>query len=320
MGCGPADPRSSKAPDDEPATGAAEDPPPGDPADDPAAVDGEDPVVEDPQDPVVEEPALPEPAAPPAYSGETCPALVAGVNTFESAGHSRTVQVFMPDAAIADPPVLFIWHALGGNATQFATVFQAKKVAADYGAVVVVPESCCNAQSEWEPSADSALFDDMLSCLSEQRGVDLRRVYTTGFSAGGLWSTWLTVNRGDMLAAAVIFSGGVAAWLPYVTPAYKLPVVLVDGGPTDVYGGIVNFNDMTQTLADNLVDDGHIVVACDHGGGHTLPMGADIWGYTFLFDHSYGDGSSPYAAGLDEMWPSYCELLLPDGASDPGEL
>ncbi len=319
IGCGAEGAPRGGADKDPEATGAdpgaedpgAEDPaldPPADPVDDPVA-DGGDPVIDDPVEPDPEpEPDLPAPTAPPAFSEGICPGFEAGVNKFDSAGQARNVQFFWPDDSIENPPVLFVWHALGGNATMFANLFQAQKVADDYGAVVVVPESCCNPQSEWEPSVDSILFDDVLFCLDEQRGVDLRRVYTTGFSAGGLWSTWLTVNRADMLAAAVIFSGGVAAWLPYKKPAYNLPVVLVDGGPTDLYGGFVNFDQMMATLSDNLVEDGHVVIDCDHGGGHTLPAGADQWGYTFLFDHSYGDGSSPYSDGLDDTWPSWCEL------------
>ena len=39
------------------------------------------------------------------------------------------------------------------------------------------------------------------------------RIYTTGFSAGGLWSTWLVMHRSHRIAAAAVFSGGVGGML-----------------------------------------------------------------------------------------------------------
>ncbi len=262
------------------------------------------------------DPATPWPAAPPAYDGQ-CPTFTTGAQQFESGGHSRTVRVYLPSTPVESPAVLFVWHALGANATLFANLFSAQKTADERGAIVVVPESCCNPQAEWDPVADSQLFDDMMSCLLESHDADPTRVYTTGFSAGGLWSTWLTMHRGDSLAAGVIFSGGVTTWLPYVTPAARVPVVLVDGGPFDLYGGFVNFHTMTAELAEKLTADGHLVIHCVHSGGHVIPPGADAWGYPFLFAHTFGV-DSPYDE-LDGTWPSYCELF-PPSASTPDPL
>ncbi|MFT7622388.1 MAG: hypothetical protein ACI9WU_001561, partial [Myxococcota bacterium] len=149
---------------------------------------------------VPEPPVGPQPTAPPAYSEGQCPALQSGVNTFNSGGHARNVQVYFPSEPVESPAVLYVWHALGANASLFANLFQAQKTANDRGAIVVVPESCCNVQAEWDPVADSALFDDMLRCLLDDHDADAHRVYTTGFSAGGLWSTWLMMNRAHMLA------------------------------------------------------------------------------------------------------------------------
>ena len=38
-----------------------------------------------------------------------------------------------------------------------------------------------------DPAADLTLFDDILACLDQQYDIDNKRVYTSGFSAGGLW-------------------------------------------------------------------------------------------------------------------------------------
>ncbi len=146
-----------------------------------------------------------------------------------------------------------------------------------------------------------------MACLDEQYDIDNRRVSTTGFSAGSLWSTYLLVQRADYLAAAAIFSGGTGVLTGYATPAYKTPTLLVHGGSSDVFGGFVFFDQRTEDLYANLQSDGHYVVICRHTGGHTMPAGGTTFGMEWLFSHAYGDGSSPYEeSGPTGVFPDFC--------------
>jgi predicted esterase len=267
--------------------------------------------------------AAPGPGAPTPYAG-TCPGVVdGGDNVISSAGFNRHYRVYLPP----DPtgaPLVFLWHGLGDTAKNFATSLKATKLAEKYGVIAVVPAACSEnpANIDCEPglltwdsdgshSEDAQLFDDVLACLDQAYSIDRQRVYTAGFSAGALWSTWLLMHRADRLAAAVVFSGGVKdGMIPYVTPAYKLPVLVAWGGDIDTYAnGIIDFFDTSADLRKDLRKDGHFVLACNHGLGHTVPPGGLQFGLEFLLAHTWKDGSSPFATGpLPAVFPDYCTV------------
>ena len=97
----------------------------------------------------------------------------------------------------------------------------------------------------------------------------------------------LLSERGNTLAAAVEISGGanfeVATFeedfAKYRTPESSFPVLLSDGGDSDVWPdasfSIVDFQEGTEELAQKLIADGHVVGRCQHNLGHTITM--DIW-------------------------------------------
>lgn len=253
------------------------------------------------------------PAAEPlAYSEGDCPTLMAGRNDFPSAGLMRGVDLYVPRDP-AGARVLFMWHPLGSNAGQIAQFLGARVASQQRELLIVVPESR-RTQTEWgyagDAAPDLALFDDLLSCLDAQYGIDRQQVFTTGFSAGALWSTYLVTHRAEHLAGAVVLSGGVSPlFAPYMTPAYPLPVLVAWGGPNDNYQNIVNFQTTSQAFRDDLLADGHFVVQCVHTGGHTPPPGVAQWGYDFIDAHTVRDGTSPYAeAGLTDAYPDFCEI------------
>jgi len=271
----------------------------------------------------------PQPAPPMKYSGGTCPAFQAGKNTFEVDGRQRSFELYLPEEP-EGAPLVYVWHGNGGNGRTITSFFMGQAAAKEYGAIVVGPYNCCSdgyteccdMLMTWnygefsKLEADLTLFDDILACIDEQYDIDNRRVYTTGFSAGSLWSTYLLLHRSDQLAAAALFSGGTGLVIPYVTPAHKLPVLLAWGGENDTYMNMVDFDEMTLELSQYLQEDGHFVVECNHGpysepgAGHTIPYDGPAWGYKFLFPHTWGDGHSPLAAtGLSDDFPDYC--LIP---------
>jgi poly(3-hydroxybutyrate) depolymerase len=240
-----------------------------------------------------------------------CPTFSAGTNVINPSGQNRQVDVYLPTTT-DNAPVLFIWHGLGGNPSNMARSFGAQGIAGRHDAIVVVPHSSGQfANSEWSFSGDSTvdavLFEETISCLDAQFGIDRGRVYTTGFSAGALWSTWLLMNRSQYLASAALFSGGVMGGA-YTAPQFDLPVLAIHGGATDVFGGFLRFNDITIALTNSLKGDGHFVVLCNHDSGHTIPFSPTAFAIPFLFDHRFGDASSPHSSGLASNWPEFCAI------------
>jgi len=262
-----------------------------------------------PDDPNAEEPVEdPTPAENPFGDAESCAEFATGTVTMDVGGDARVLEVELP----ADPegaPVVFAWHWLGGTASQTLD-WMAVRDLADEGYIVVAPESS-GLQLEWDfnnpgtDNVDLALFDAVLSCLWEDFGVDDDRVYSTGMSAGGLMTTFLTMHRADVLAATAPFSGG-AFEASYREPEADIPVLVSWGGPSDTYGGY-DFHGASLEFLDLLDDDGHFTVACEHTGGHLPPAEAVDMMSRFFADHVRGAGSPWASDGLPQDLPAWCE-------------
>jgi poly(3-hydroxybutyrate) depolymerase len=263
--------------------------------------------------------ALPEPRALAELSSGQCPDLTTtGTKTFTSNGKEREVRVYFPDGNADNLPVVFAWHWLGGSAAQMTSALDLDGYASDHDVIIVVPQALSSNPFEWnfvsgesEAADDLALFDDLRTCLSRDRHADMHRVYTTGMSAGGLWSTFLTIHRGDTFAATMIMSGGTDPIVQYSPPAGEnVPVLLMWGGDADVLSGggfDLDFQAMTLAFSSELRADDHFVVHCNHGMGHTIPPdGMDV-AEGWLFPHVYGV-ASPLIGTDPTLLADYCGL------------
>ncbi len=241
----------------------------------------------------------------------SCPAFVEGQNTgFPVGDDLRDFQLRLP----AEPdgaPVVLAWHWLGGSGTQVINQMDLD-LAVDAGAIVVAPESSGDAAYEWffvssaDDNPDLDLLDGLLSCLTEHYDVDPDRLYATGMSAGGMWTSYLTLHRAEVFAATAPLSGG-ALEHAYATPAAQLPVMLIWGGEDDTYGSF-SFDDSTRYLSGALQDDGHLVIECMHQGGHTIPQQAGETVWTFFADHVRG-AQSPYeSSDLPSPLSDWCAV------------
>ncbi|MFT4975647.1 MAG: putative esterase [Myxococcota bacterium] len=268
-----------------------------------------DPANSDAEDSDTAEVAESERIAPPAYSGGTCPELVEGWNEgFASGSDERSFRLELPDNP-QGAPVIFLWHWLGGDADQIINWTGFKSFPADHGAILVAPQTR-GLPYEWDTfdgadTPDLTLFDDLLSCVAEQHDVDMTRVYSSGMSAGGLWTVALTNHRSEWLAASAPLSGG-ATELSWSAEA-QIPVMLTWGGPSDMYGSF-SFNDANVQLLDQLDQAGHFTVTCEHDDGHSLPPGGVEYVWSFFEAHPRGIVPDPWAEGLPEGMPDWCSL------------
>lgn len=237
----------------------------------------------------------------------TC--LFDGDNTFGP--EERYVQVVLP-AEPRGAPVVFVWHYLHGSPAEMLAWMGVEKLT-DAGYIVVAPASLGLPSSEWtltgrpESNPDVALFDALLDQLTDQYAIDPERVYATGFSAGGLFTSYLTMHRADVLAATAPFSGGVTS-STYATPAAAIPVMLTWGGDRDSYGGF-SFAEASETFVEFLLADGHEVVTCLHSQGHWLPADAEEHVLAFVDDHG-GPDERPWSEATGRV-PEGCEVEAP---------
>lgn len=267
----------------------------------------------------------------PVYSGGVCPALVAGENTFSSAGASRKFLLVLPSNLGPDekPPVLFLWHWLGGSAEDFIDKGQIQQAVDDQRFVAVVPRAKGDIQFHWPFSvADSdarlseelTFFDDMLTCVATACQANTSCVGSAGVSAGALFTDQLAARRSEYIASFLSLSGGVGGVIkPWANPERKLPGLVLWGGPTDNCFNLLKFDQQSQVLEDNLTSQGNFFIECVHNCGHSEPpldqpadgssIYAPLWG--FVFDHPYwlADGQSPYKDfGLPANMPVWCGI------------
>ena len=255
----------------------------------------------------------------PTSDGE-CPDMsISGeTSSFSSSGEDRKVTIVFPQTTTEPPGVTFFFHGLMDpsstpNPSQYmADNLDFQEFADSENMVVVLPESgIWNMMGMefflWQiedgtSEPDLVLYDDLRTCVVEHFDANRDRIVAGGFSGGSLFTTVVISERGNTLAAAVELSGGanfeVATFeddfAKYRTPESKFPVLLSDGGDSDVWPdpsfSIVDFQEGTEELAQNLIADGHVVGRCQHNLGHTITM--DIWDLAlqWLSVHEYQNG------------------------------
>ena len=284
----------------------------------------------------------PAPAPPKPYSGGTCPALMPGTNTILSPAERQFILVLPVDLKEKDKlPVIFLWHWLGGDATGFLERGEVQKAVDAQHFIAVIPEAKDGALFKWpysaadtQPALDEELvfFDDMLSCVSAQYGVNSNCVATAGVSAGALWSGQLASYRSEYLSSFLSLSGGTGTGVikPWSAPLHKLPAVVLWGGPNDTCV-VVNFQDTSHDLEQNLVAGGHFFLECVHNCTHNEPPMTPgesskyeaLW--NFVFDHPFWlkPGESPYLEqGIPAGFPEWCGIgpdsaVMREGACGP---
>lgn len=273
----------------------------------------------------------------------SCDALAAGtVNGFTVDSIDRQFILTLPRGATAPSghwPVVFNWHGLGDTAANMNGLLAGAVNNASMPFILVTPESTHLLPTtspigiEWDnirtrqDSRDARFFDAVLQCLDSRWGVDRDRVYTVGFSAGAIMSDLLGVLRGSQIAAVVSFSGGYFSdpmnpptlgplstypqW-PALAPAARYSQLVVYGGTADMFSlaiAAAHFNQFAANDIPYLNTARHDVVACGHGGGHTIPTGVQATQIVeFLAAHPRTVTSSPWASALPADYPSYCSF------------
>ena len=285
-------------------------------------------------------PGAPSPPAPPSYSGGTCPTLSPGVNTLSSGGVDRSFLLVTPSDLGPDEqlPLVFLWHWLGGDATDFLQQGDVQGGVDSYRFVAIIPEAKGDVQFTWpmdmlssQARTDEELtfFDDMFACASEQLNIAPHCVASAGVSAGALFTdAALAGGRGEFLSSIVSLSGGAGG--PYIkpwgSPPHKMPAVVLWGGETDNCLGLLSFEALSLGLEQELVRDGHFLLECVHNCGHSAPPFDAPAGQTpfammwqFIVDHPYwlDDGDSPYLEGLPPEVPAWC--AVGPGSATPRE-
>lgn len=141
-------------------------------------------------------------------------ALKSGRATLEVSGTSREYILKMPDDYDPKHPykLIFAFHARGGNASQVAgsgnNDYYGLVSKAGGKAIFVSPEGI---DAGWrnENGRDIAFVKAMLSFFNSKLCIDQQRIFSTGFSFGGMMSDAIGCAMADVFRAIAPMSGGI---------------------------------------------------------------------------------------------------------------
>ena len=128
--------------------------------------------------------------------------------TIQVSGKARTYVLFVPNGYDASKsiPLIFAWHSSGASGAESRRYYKLEPVTGD-GAIIVYPDGLNGA---WDLSAngvDMKFFDLLLESISKEYCVDQSRVFSTGYSFGGMMSHSLACDRGSKLRAFAPMAG-----------------------------------------------------------------------------------------------------------------
>jgi poly(3-hydroxybutyrate) depolymerase len=249
-----------------------------------------------------------EPVIPPIM-GE-CPMFESGSATIMG---GRVTFLAAKKSAEGKGYLVFYWHGTGSSPLE-GSMFAGMNDISQKGGLVVgfssqAPGgSDCSGTGE-HSTADFKVADQIVACAVANFGVDPKRIYATGCSAGGLQSGCMGINRSAYMAAVAPNSGGVTiGYGPFQDPTRVPNVMTMHGAPgADVV--IVDFSQTSEAYDNYMQARGAFAVNCNHGGGHCGAPGAlQASAWQFMQDHPFGTHPSPYANGLPSGFHPSCKI------------
>lgn len=259
-------------------------------------------------------------AAPPAIATEPvlppvmgeCPDFQAG--RIMVAGH-RSIQISAGDSG-KNGPLLFYWHGTGSSAAESAgfagndeIISMGGIIAAFNGSGSSGRDMDCSGTAAHN-SADFEAADQIVACGVMNHGIDPKRIYTTGCSAGGLQSGCMGIMRSGYLAATAPNSGGVTIGYGPIQDKSRMPAVMTMHGSPGVDVVIVDFSNTSEGYDNYMLENGSFVINCNHGGGHCgVPTALSQSAWQFMKDHPFGARPSPYANGLPSGFHDSCKIF-----------
>lgn len=269
--------------------------------------------------------------------GVDCQSVPTGVTEFvlDAGGAEHDVRVAVPSTfdGTSALPLVVNFHGFGSNGQQQAVFTGYEELAEGEGFVVAHPTGVPSSTDElqrnaWEvadvddPAKDDVAFtNELLDVLIADFCVDESRVYATGMSGGGMFTSRLVCDLSERLAAAV--SVAAIAYSDTCDPFRAVPFIAIHGtdDPTvpfdaDLTGTRFEGEEFAELLFSTPIPDQFAEFAdamgCDPGA-ERVQQSTDV----FVTTYNGCDDDAPLSfyevVGGGHAWPS-SPLAAPDSS------
>ena len=251
------------------------------------------------------DPIIPEPMG-------DCPEFKAGTGTVTVMGIPATVFVGDKKEGTGSFVAYFYGTAHAGDVS-FLPQAVKDDVMKD-GGIVFAPNAAMNTGGDCSGTGtfgidDFKVIDQAVACAVKNYGINPKRIYATGCSAGGLTTGCIGIMRSNYIAAVAPNSGGITIGYGKLQNPQHMPnAITMNGGGGD--NVIVNFGQTSEGYDNYVLKYGGFAVNCIHNSGHCgAPPDLYASAWQFLKDHPFGIKPEPYANGLPSGFNSVCKIF-----------
>jgi polyhydroxybutyrate depolymerase len=180
-------------------------------------------------------------------------------------GITYTYSILVPPGYDPTKPTktTIFWHALTSNPDQTRSLTDIDQQAANYGMIMVYPKSpdaswdaggCCTQISGGKRRDETVFAKELIAQVESKVCVDKKRLYTTGFSNGGMLSHMFACKMADVFAASAPASGALTIPEAQCTPSRPIPIYMTNGTadplvPYSTASAIIGSISVTDTFA-----------------------------------------------------------------------
>ena len=212
--------------------------------------------------------------------------LNSNAQTIVHDGINREYVLYIPNSydGTSAVPVLFNFHGFGGSASEFMNFADMRAEAESDTFILAYPQgSCLDGSSHWNAcptggdnksnADDFGFIESMINEISSQYNVDMERIYTAGYSNGGMMAYGLANYKSDLFAAVASVSGAMLDCIG--STSHPMPVVHLHGTSDGVlpYNGSSDWSSAQSTL-DHWINFNNTIttptVSSDNSGGMTI--------------------------------------------------
>jgi hypothetical protein len=247
----------------------------------------------------------------PAVSGE-CPMIKSGTSTATVLGLRATV--IAGEKKEGTGSLLIYYYGTGKLGDVNSLPMAVRTDVTAQGGIVFALNEAKNTGGDCSGTGtfgidDFTVVDQFVACAVKDYGINPKRIYATGCSAGGLTTGCMGIMRSNYIAAVAPNSGGITIGYGKLQDPMRVPsAITMNGGSGD--NVIVNFGETSEAYDNYILKYGGFAVNCIHSSGHCgAPAALYSSAWQFLKDHPFGTKPSPYAMGLPSGFHSSCKVF-----------